>query len=171
MKKPLVPWTWGSVSRNSGRRGCAYCGHSSVSGSDFEPARIHDPLVLVGVDRADRVDDRAAGRNALGGGAEQRELQLGQRLRAPPQVGPLRHDAEAGARGVDERTVEAVEPRWQLRAVGLDDGDVRGPEQLDVGAQLARAVRVELDGRHVAVQLRRLAAGRGADVEDAFAVA
>ena len=58
----------------------------------------------------------------------------------------------------------------QLRPVGLDDGDVRRPEQLDVGAQLARAVRVELDGRHVAAQLRRLAAGRGADVEHAFAV-
>ena len=36
-KKPLVPWTCGSVSRNSGRRGCANCGHSAPSGSTRRP--------------------------------------------------------------------------------------------------------------------------------------
>ena len=36
MKKPLVPWTCGSVCRNSGRRGCRNCGHSSI-GSTSRP--------------------------------------------------------------------------------------------------------------------------------------
>ena len=31
MKKPLVRWTCGSVSKNSGRLGCRNCGHSSAS--------------------------------------------------------------------------------------------------------------------------------------------
>ena len=30
-KNPAVPWTCGSVCRNSGRRGCRNCGHSSAS--------------------------------------------------------------------------------------------------------------------------------------------
>src|SRR5262249_12112581 len=37
MKNPLVRWTCGSVSRDSGRRGCVNAGHSSPSGSASSP--------------------------------------------------------------------------------------------------------------------------------------
>ena len=37
MKNPDVPWRCGVVSRNSGRFGCANCGHSSPSGSASRP--------------------------------------------------------------------------------------------------------------------------------------
>ena len=37
MKNPLVRSRSGRVSRNSGRVGCAYCGHSAVSGSTSSP--------------------------------------------------------------------------------------------------------------------------------------
>ena len=37
MKNPLVPWTCGSVRRNSGREGCAKAGHSSPSGTTRRP--------------------------------------------------------------------------------------------------------------------------------------
>ncbi len=53
---------------------------------DLEAARVDDLLVLGCVDRADRVDDRAARPEALGRGADERELQLGERARAPAQV-------------------------------------------------------------------------------------
>ena len=108
MKKPLVPWTCGSVSRNSGRARMAELAATRRRARvGLEAARLDDGLVLVGVDRADRVDDRPAGPDALGRGAQQRELQLGQRLRAPAQVGPAREHAEPRARRVDERAVEA----------------------------------------------------------------
>ena len=64
-EEPLVRCTCGSVSRNSGRRGCAKRGHSSPSGSTSRPGRVDDLLVLGRVDRADRVDDRPAGPDAL----------------------------------------------------------------------------------------------------------
>ena len=79
MKNPLVPWTCGSVSRNSGRDGCAKAGHSSPSGRTAQAARVDDRLALVRVQGADRVEDRAAGAHALGGGAEERELEVWQR--------------------------------------------------------------------------------------------
>ena len=60
MKKPDVSSRSGRVSRNSGRFGWANCGHSSPSGSTSRPERVDDRLVLVGVQRADGVDDRAA---------------------------------------------------------------------------------------------------------------
>ena len=47
---------------------------------DREAGRVDDRLVLVGVQRADRVDDRAAGLHALRRGPQQRELELRQRL-------------------------------------------------------------------------------------------
>ena len=99
----------------------ANCGHSSPSGATSRPARVDDRLVLVGVDRADGVDDRPARPHALGGRAEERELELRQRLRAPAQVGALREHAEARARGVDERPVEAGQLGRQRRRVGVDD--------------------------------------------------
>ena len=82
-----------------------------VKRQDGEPARVDDGLALVGVERADGVDDRAAGPHSFGGGAEERELELGKRRRAPAEVGPLGQDAEARARGVDESAVEADELR------------------------------------------------------------
>ena len=49
-------------------------------------------------------------------------------------------DAEAGARRVDERAVEAVELRRQRGPVRLDDRDVGAAHRREVLAQLARAV-------------------------------
>ena len=89
----------------------------------FEPEGVDDRFVLVCVERADGVEDRAARARALGGGAQQPELQLGQRLRAPAQVGPAVEHAEAGARRVDERAIEAR--RVELAHVGIDDAHVR----------------------------------------------
>src|SRR5207248_2204951 len=43
MKNPLVPWTCGSVSRNSGRDGWANCGHSSPSGTTCRPLASTTP--------------------------------------------------------------------------------------------------------------------------------
>ena len=82
----------------------------------------------------------------------------------------MREDAEAGARRVDERAVEAVELRRERGSVRLDDRDVAPPHRREVRAQLARAVRIDLDRRHVAAQRAGLAARRGAEVEDALAV-
>ena len=96
-----------SSSRNSGRFGWRKAGHSAPRSSTSRPGRVDDRLVLVGVQRADRVDDRPARPHALGGRAQQRELELRQRLRAPAQVGPAGEHAEAGAGRVDERAVEA----------------------------------------------------------------
>ena len=139
MKKPLVPWTCGSVSRNSGRDGCANAGHSSPSGRTRRPLASTTASHSSGFERADGVDDRPAGPHALGGGAEERELELRERRRAPAQVGPLREDAETRARRVDERAVEAVELRRQRRPVRLDDRDVGAAHRREVLAQLARA--------------------------------
>ena len=91
---------------------------------DFEAGCVDDLLRLVGVDRADRVDDRAARAHALRGGAEELELELGERLCAPAQVRSAVEDAEAGARSVDERAVEASELGRELAAVGDDDANV-----------------------------------------------
>ena len=55
------------------------------------------------------------GPHALGRRAQQLELELGQRLRAPAQVGPRGEHAEPGARRVDERAVEARQLRRQRR--------------------------------------------------------
>src|SRR5439155_3498017 len=116
------------------------------------------------------VDDRPAGPNALGGGAEQAELELGQRTGAPTEVGAAREDAEARARGVDKRAVVAGQLGRQREPVRLDDRDVQRTEPQDVLLQLARAAVVELDRRHLAGEHRRLAAGRGAEVEHALAL-
>ncbi len=83
-KKPAVPWTCGSVCRNSGRPRVSelrpLVGEARV---DLEPGRVDDGLRLVGVDRAHRVDDRPAGSHALGRCAEELELELRKRLGAP----------------------------------------------------------------------------------------
>src|SRR5439155_12976253 len=80
---------------------------------DLETAGFDHRLVLVGVHRANGIDDRPAGPDPARSGAEQLELELGQRRRAPAKVGPLREDAEARAGGVDESPVEALELRRQ----------------------------------------------------------
>ena len=137
---------------------------------DAQAARLDDRLVLVRVHGTDGVDDRAARADALRGRAQQRELELRQRARAPAQVGPLREHAGPRARRVDERPVEAGELGRQLGAVRLDDRHVVAAERVQVLAQLARAVRVELDRGHLAAELPGLAARRGAEVEHALAV-
>ena len=90
---------------------------------DLEPGGIDDGLVLVGVQRADRVDDRPARLRPLGRGPQQLELQLRQRPRTPAQIGPPREHAETGARRVDERTVEPA--LVELARVGGHHVDVR----------------------------------------------
>src|ERR1039458_1830430 len=105
MKNPLVPWTWRNVSRNWGKRGWAYRGHRTP----------RDRLVLVGIDRADGVDDRPAGLHPRRRGAQERELEFRERGRTPAQIGSLPEDAEAGAGRVDEGPVEAVELGRQFR--------------------------------------------------------
>ena len=115
MKKPLVRWTCGSVSRNSGRRRMPEL-RPALDRLDLEPRRVDDGLGLVRVERADGVDDRAAGADALGRRPQQLELELRQRVRAPAQVGARGEDAEAGAGRVDERAVEARSARAAARA-------------------------------------------------------
>src|SRR5262249_47302524 len=116
---------------------------------DGEAARVHDRLALVGVQRADGVEDRAAGANPLGGGAKQRELKVGQRGRAPAEIGALREDAETRAWRVDERPVEAAELLRQRGPVRLDDRDVGATHLREIVPQLARAGRVDLDRCHL----------------------
>src|SRR5579862_9463312 len=132
---------------------------------DGEPRRVDDGTVLVRVERADGVDDRSARNHTLRRGPEQLELKLGQRLRAPAQIGPAGEHAETGARRVDERAVEP--PLVERTDVGLDDADVR---QGFLGQHTSTA-GVDLDRGHLPVQQTGLAARRRARVEDAFAVA
>ena len=54
---------------------------------DPEAERVDDGLVLGAVDRADRVDDRPARAYALDRGPQEGKLQVGQRLRAPAEIG------------------------------------------------------------------------------------
>ena len=77
MKKPVVRWTCGRVCRNSGRLGWRNSGHSADR-LDCEPG-VDDVLRLVAVDRADGVDDRPARADPLRRGAQQLELEPGQR--------------------------------------------------------------------------------------------
>src|SRR3954447_3035862 len=137
---------------------------------DLEPACVDDRLVLLGVDRADGVDERPTRLQALGGGAEQRELQLRQRGRTPPKVGSLPEYTEPRARRIHEGTVEAGELGRKLGAVGLDDGDVCRLKRREIGTQLACAVGVDLDRSDLAAELRGLASRCGAEVEHAVAV-
>ncbi len=85
--------------------------------------------------------------------------------RPPAQVGARREHAQPGARRVDEGTVEVGELRRQLETVGVDHGDVCRAEPADVLLQLAGTCLVQLDGRHLTGEHRRLAAGRRAQVE------
>src|SRR5258706_7941248 len=91
---------------------------------DAQAARVYDRLAFVRVERADGVQDRAAGLYALGRRAEQGQLELGQRSRAPTEIRPLREDAQAGARWVHEGAVEAVKLGRERGAIRLDDSDV-----------------------------------------------
>src|SRR4051812_6128053 len=68
---------------------------------DREAGRLDHGFVLVHVQRADAVDDRAAVLDALCRGPQERELELRQWLRTPAKVRPGGEDAEPGARRVD----------------------------------------------------------------------
>ena len=61
-------------------------------GIDLEARRVDDRLGLVRVDRADRVDDGPSRPDTLSRGAEELELELGERLGAPAEVRPLVQD-------------------------------------------------------------------------------
>src|SRR4051812_43593143 len=133
---------------------------------DLEAGGVDDGFVLVRVDRAYGVDDRAARADALGRGAQELELQLGQRAGAPAQVRAAREDAGAGAGRVEQGAVEAG--LVERARVGVDDADVAAPGRLEVDGQLARAALVQLDGNDlIAAQQLRLPAGRRAQVDDA----
>src|SRR5205823_6528640 len=123
---------------------------------DLEAGRIDDGLVLVRVEGAHGVDDRAAGLRPLRRRADQLQLQLGERLGAPAQIGSAGQHAEARARRVDERAVEAL--LGELAHVGVDDAHVRR----HLLGKPSRAPGVDLDRCHVAAQEERLATGRGA---------
>ena len=76
MKNPDVPCRCGVVSRNSGPLRVRELRPLLAERLRLEPDGVDDRLVLVGVQRADRVDDRAARPRALGGGAQELELEL-----------------------------------------------------------------------------------------------
>ncbi len=136
-----------------------------------QPGRVHDRLVLVGIHRADGVDDLASGLDALRGCAEQRELELGQRLGSPAQVRTLIQHAEPGAGRVHERAVEAGQIGRQIQRVCHYDADIRGAQSRDVLLELTGAPWMLLDRHDLAGQLCRLAAGRGTEIEDPLPVA
>src|SRR6266508_294220 len=73
---------------------------------DAKTRGVDDGFVLLRVDRANRVDDRAAGTDAFGGDAQKLELQLWERPCAPTEIGTAREHAEARAGRVDEHAVE-----------------------------------------------------------------
>ena len=148
MKKPLVRSRCGSVSRNSGRVGCAYCGHSSPSGSTSSPERVDDRLVLVGVQRADRVDDRAARLRARGRRLQQLELQLGQRLRrasAGRAGGRARRDPSTARRRARGRSRSPSSSRTSAFTTRTFGKPPASRERL-------RAAGMHLDRRHLAVR-------------------
>jgi len=134
----------------------------------LEAGRVHDGLALVRIQRADRVDDRAPRLHPLGRRAQQGELQVWERLRAPAEIRAPVEDAEAGAGRVHERTVETLKSVGQLERVRVHDTDVCSTEPLDVAGKLARASLVLLDGHDLALELRRLASGGGAEIERPF---
>ena len=116
-KKPLVRWSSGNVCRNSGRAGCLEL-RPVLDRLDGQAGGVDDRFGLVRVDRADRVDDRPPGRTRLGRRLQELELELGERLGAPAQVGRAARTPRPGARRVDERAVEARQlgGRWRPSA-------------------------------------------------------
>ena len=138
---------------------------------DPEAGGVDDRLGLVGIDRADRVDDRAASADSLGGSAEQLELKLRKWLGPPAQVRAPIENAKPGARRIDERSVEAVQLERKRTPVGDDDMHVRRTQALGGFLELSRAAFVDVDRRDVAVEHRRLAARRGADIEGPLVLA
>ncbi len=105
-----------------------------------------------------------------GGRAEELELKLGKRRRAPAQVGPRSQDAQARAWRVDQGPVEAAQIGWQLTAVGVDDAHVRCAEPPDVLLELTCPGLVHLDGHDLAREHRCLPAGRGAEIEHSLSL-
>ena len=164
MKKPRRPVAVGAREQELRPRRVRVLRPLGAERLDGQAERVDDRLVLVGVQRADGVDDRPAGLRPLGGRPQQLELQLGQRLRAPAEVGTAREHAEARARRVDERAVEAASSSSRTSAVTTRDvrrhllGQVRGP------------ARMHLDRGDLAGQQQRLPARRGTRIEDALAV-
>src|SRR5215467_789097 len=120
----------------------------------IEAARIDDRLVLVGVECADRVDDRPAFADALGCNPKEVALELREWPRAPAQVGAAREDAEARAGRVDEDSVEGAELGGKLERVRLHNGHARRAEAADVLLQLPRAARMDLDRDYLARENR-----------------
>ena len=169
MKKPDVPWRCGVVSRNSGPLRVGELRPLLAERLGLEARGVDDGFVLVGVQRADRVDDRAAGARPLGGGAgAARAAARGAASRASAGRGGGRgrrapSTARRRARGRSPHSsssrTSALTTRTFVRA-----------EAADVRLELARAAGVQLDRGDLAAQHRRLAAGRGARIEDALAV-
>jgi hypothetical protein len=144
---------------------------ASEGGVHLEARCLDHRLSLVGVDRAYRIDDRATGADALRSRTQERELQLGQGHGAPAEIGPAVEDAEARARGVDERAVEPSEVRRELTAVGDDDPDVSRADPLDGRRELTRPPLIDLDRDDVSRKHGGLPTWSRAEVERPFALA
>ena len=184
MKKPSVRSRCGSVCRCCGMVGCFQTGASAAQVVGREVVvggqeRRHDVLVLGGRDRAGRVDEGTAGlRTRRRPAARIRACSSASasgrpalRQRASGRDGER---AEVAARRVDEH---AVEGRRRLRLGGVAGAhvdDVRAHAR-GGAAQRVGAAGVALDGDDLALvahqrgEVRRLAAGRGAQVEHALA--
>ena len=140
---------------------------------DREAGRVDDRLVLVGVQRADRVDDRAAGarrarprpgaaRAGARAAARARQRRSGRAASTPsPEQGAStsarsKPSSSGGRSSPSASTTRDVRRRWRRRTFS---------------SQLARPPGMHLDGGHLARELRRLPARRGAQVEHALALA
>src|SRR4029450_1067954 len=91
---------------------------------------------------------------------------------APAEAGPPGEPAGAGTRCVDQDTVEVAEI-GQLECVGVHDPNVLRAEPFAVALELAGSPFVLLDRddlRGRLGELRRLAPGRCAEVEDPLTI-
>ncbi len=131
-------------------------------------------LVLGGRDRAGRVDQDAAGAQALQGRVDQlalegRELRHLLRRLAPAHVRPGLEGPQVGAGRVQQDAVVGAGGR--LASVDGRDAHVRRPHARHVDAQRLGPLRVALDGRDLALaaherrQVRGLGARCGGHVE------
>ena len=185
MKKPSRPPEAGEV----GGEGTDLAQGRQVDGQAAQLARLDrvaleaigfeaggDELgTLLGLERADGVDEGAAGPGQAGGGGEEAALGLGEAghvlgLLGPGDVGVAADGAGGGAGGVEE---DGVERLGALPFVGVGDHDL-GPEVQpgEVAGQELGPARRALDRGDVGpghAELGGLAAGGSTEVEDAAA--
>ncbi len=158
-------------------------GHRAVDRDPFEcgvrlQKGLHLYLVFVRLDRARAVDEPPARADERGRRREEFRLQLREFVQVglaalPPEVGPLREDAEPGARHVEQhpvgrRQVVATGEIAGIRCLCVDDvGEVVSARRLldESQASLVDIERVERARAHPLRRVDSLSAGRGAQVE------